>query len=329
MEPSSGYTQFTYYTRLWLSTLIRERKSYREIGRIMGRHHSTISREVKRNGYNYYRLRLYHPIIAEEKANERKEKCRQGKIKVGKFIDKLIETLLKESWSPDVIAGWLKRRGSCFAVSHETIYRYIYTHRRDLIKYLARRHRRRQWRGGKYKNRKKVLIPGRIFIEDRPKEVEKRHSFGHYEADTMVSRESKVALLIVVERKTRIMRLKKLKQKSAACVRDGIIEILKKYKKSIKTITYDNGTENVYHENINKNLKCRSYFCNPYHSWEKGSVENVIGLIRRFLPKKTDFAKITDGELRKIEKIINNRPRKLLKYETPKQVFRREWCNQV
>jgi IS30 family transposase len=329
MEPSSGYTQFTYYTRLWLSTLLREGKSFREIGRIMGRHHTTISREVKRNSYNNYRLRLYNPTVAEEKANERKSKCRQGKIKVGKFIDKLIETLLKDSWSPDVIAGWLKSRGSCFAVSHETIYRHIYTQRRDLIRYLARQHRRRQWRGGKYKNRKKVLIPGRVFIEERPKEVESRHRFGHYEADTIISRESKVALLIVVERKTRIMRLKKINQKSAIHVRDGIIEILKKYKKSVKSITYDNGTENVYHEYINRKLQCSSYFCNPYHSWEKGSVENVIGLVRRFLPKKTDFAKITEEELRRIEKIINNRPRKLLKYETPRQVFRREWCNHV
>jgi IS30 family transposase len=122
--------------------------------------------------------------------------------------------------------------------------------------------------------------------------------------------------------------LKKLKRKTAACVAEGVWELLGYYKECVKTITYDNGTENVLHEKINTKLKCKSYFCNPYHSWEKGSVENAAGLVRRYFPKKTDFSRITDAQLNRVEKQINNRPRKLLNYETPQQVFRREWCNQ-
>ncbi len=328
MEPSSGYTRFNYHIRVWLSMLITEVKSCREIAKRMGMHHTSISREIEKNGFRHYKAKLYHPWIAEQKAQERKMRARSGKIRPGTILEKLIVSLIKDDWSPDAIAGWLKRSDSAYRVSHETIYRYIYTHRRDLIEYLARRHKRRQWRGGKYKNRKKVIISGRVFIEKRPKAVERRWDFGHYEADTIVSRESKAALLILIERKSRKIRLKKLKRKTAACVAEGVWELLGYYKECVKTITYDNGTENVLHEKINTKLKCKSYFCNPYHSWEKGSVENAAGLVRRYFPKKTDFSRITDAQLNRVEKQINNRPRKLLNYETPQQVFRREWCNQ-
>jgi transposase, IS30 family len=329
MEPSSGYTQFTYQMRIWLSILLKLGKNYREIGRILKMHHTSISREIEKNGFKHYNARMYHPLIADLNAQERKKEARNGKIRAGTRLEKLITRLIKDYWSPDAIAGWLKRSDSMYTVSHETIYRYIYTHRRDLIPYLARRHRRRQWRGGKYKCRKKVIISGRTFIEERPKAVEKRREFGHYEADTIVSRESKPALLVVIERKSRKIRLKKLKRKTAALVAEGMSELLGYYQESVKTITYDNGTENSFHQRINKKLKCKSYFCNPYHSWEKGSVENAAGLVRRYFPKKTDFAKVTEKQLKRVENLINNRPRKLLKYETPQEVFRREWCSLV
>lgn len=329
MEPSSGNTRFNYQMREWLSILLTLEMTCREIGRIMGMHHTSISREIKKNSHMTKNGMKYQPFIADTIAEERRARSRNGKIREGTRLERLIERLIKDSWSPDAIAGWLRRSDSAYVVSHETIYRYIYEQRRDLIQYLARRHRRRQWRGGKYKNRKKTHIPGRKFIEKRPKSIESRKEFGHYEADTIVSRESKSALLVVIERKSRKIRLKKLKRKTAALVAEGMSDILGYYQESVKTITYDNGTENSFHQIINKILKCKSYFCNPYHSWEKGSVENAAGLVRRFFPKKTDFAKVTEKQLKRVEKLINNRPRKLLNYETPQEVFRREWCNQV
>ncbi len=329
MEPSSGYTRFNYQMREWLSILLTLGKSYREIGRMMGMHHTSISREINKNSHMTKKGKMYQPFIADTISEERREGSRNGKIREGTRLERLIERLIIDSWSPDAIAGWLKRSDSMYVVSHETIYRYIYEQRRDLIQYLARRHRRRQWRGGKYKNRKKTLIPGRVYIEERSRSADKRHEFGHYEADTIVSRESKAALLIVIERKTRKLRLKKLRRKTAANVAEGVCDLLRHYRESVKTITYDNGTENSFHLLINKKLKCKSYFCNPYHSWEKGSVENAAGLVRRYFPKKTDFTKVSEEQLRRVEKQINNRPRKLLNYETPQEVFRREWCNQA
>jgi IS30 family transposase len=293
---------------------------------MLGKHHTTISREVARNGIIRYQKQLYNPVIAHEKAMDRCRKLKGSKILTNSQLQRYIESLLKHTWSPDAIAGYLRTHRAKWYVSHETIYKFIYRYNRAWIQYLARHHRRRQWRGGKYTNRKKVIIPGRVFIDKRPKEVAARKTFGHFEADTIISRESKASILVLLERRSRSVKLRKLNQKTAQCVSQGIQRILGYYKDIVKTITYDNGTENAYHKTTNKNLHCKSYFCNPYHSWERGSVENVIGLVRRFLPKKTDFSKISQKRLHAIEKIINKRPRKLLHYRTPDELFQNEWC---
>ena len=181
--------------------------------------------------------------------------------------------------------------------NYESIYQWIYGDRRDLIRLLARSHRVRRKRGSA-KNKRAVRVPNRVMIESRPASVANRNEPGHWEADTAVSRQSKFAIALVIERKSRLCRLTLIEAKTAQNMHQAMIKSLSKIpSKLLKTITYDNGTENAKHEATNRALKIKSYFCNPYHSWEKGSVENCIGLVRRVYPKKTDWALITQSDL--------------------------------
>jgi len=237
---------------------------------------------------------------------------------------------LKLGWSPEQIAGRLKQLSSDATVSPEAIYQYVYDvgvrKRIDLVPCLPRRHRKRfpKWHTRKHQ---KSHIPSRIAITERPKVVEHRKQLGHWEADTVVSRESLAVLSVAAERKTRMVKIGKLGRKSAPEFRASLNRRLSRIPQPMRrTITYDNGSENVEHEKVNAVLGTRSFFCNPYHSWEKGTVENLIGLIRRFLPKKTDLATITASQVRLIERRLNNRPRKCLNYQTPNEVFLSECC---
>ena len=232
---------------------------------------------------------------------------------------------LKIGWSPELIAGSLPLHYSRLAISHEAIYQYIYDKhirkQHDLVTYLVRAHKKRHNRGHSRKHRKSH-IPNRISIEERPRHIEKRIQPGHWEADSMVSRQSKPAIAVMVERKSRFVLLEKLLRKTSLNFSSAIHSRLIDYPRHLRrTITYDNGSENVDHGITNKHLSTKSYFCNPYCSWEKGSVENSIGLVRRYLPKKTDFAKLSHQELTRIEYLLNSRPRKCLKFRTPLQVF--------
>lgn len=326
MPESSGCTHFDYQMRQWLSMLLSKGHSYRCIGQILNMNHTSISREISRNSIIINNGTWYDPHEAQKKANVRAHEKRGCKIARDKWLSGFVESKLKSTWSPDAIAGYLGTNEKGIYVSHETIYKYIYREKREWISYLALGHKKRRRRTGKYGNRKKVLIPGRILIDKRPKGVSARKVFGHFEADTFISRSSKAAVLIAIERKTRKIRLKKLSSKSAVCVKESMVEVLYVNRNIVKTITYDNGTENVKHQEINDVLQCKSFFCNPYRSWERGSVEQAIGLVRRFIPKGSDLSLLTNIEIKKIERTINSRPRKLLNYKTPNQVFSEEWC---
>jgi len=246
------------------------------------------------------------------------------------WIRGYVARTLKLGWSPEQIAGRLKQLSSGATVSPEAIYQYVYDpqarKRIDLVPYLPRRHRKRFFKGHTRKHQKSH-IPSRIAITERPKAVERRKQLGHWEADTMVSRASLAALSVAAERKTRMVKIGKLAQRSAPEFRASLNRRLSRYPQPARrTITYDNGSENVEHEKVNAVLGTKSFFCNPYHSWEKGTVENLVGLIRRFLPKKTDLATITASQVRLIERRLNNRPRKCLNYQTPNEVFLSECC---
>ena len=294
-----------------------------EIARIIGRDKSTISRELLRNKSPVYDC--YLPHKADRRAKERKCKSGQRPRLKNRELMAYVVRKLKMGWSPELISGRWSKEHPSVSISGEAIYQFIYNKKQhkeeDLTVYLPRFHRKRLPRGHSRKHRKSH-IPQRISIEQRPQYIERRGQPGHWESDTIVSRQSLAAVAVMLERTSRVIHLKKIKQKSSALFSLAIEDRLKSYPSRLRrTITYDNGSENVEHRKTNKKLGTQSYFCNPYHSWEKGSVENAVGLVRRFLPKKTDFAKITQHHLNRIEYLINDRPKKCLDFQTPLEVL--------
>ena len=294
-----------------------------EIARIIDRDKSTISRELLRNKSPVYDC--YLPHKADRRAKERKCKSGQRPRLKSREIMAYVVRKLKLGWSPELISGRWSNEHPSISISHEAIYQFIYNKKQhkeeDLTVYLPRFHRKRLPRGHSRKHRKSH-IPQRISIEKRSQYIERRRQPGHWESDTIVSRQSLAAVAVMLERTSRVIHLKKIKQKSSALFSLAIEDRLKSYPSRLRrTITYDNGSENVEHRKTNKILGTQSYFCNPYHSWEKGSVENAVGLVRRFLPKKTDFAKITQHHLNRIEYLINDRPKKCLDFQTPLEVL--------
>lgn len=206
-------------------------------------------------------------------------------------------------------------------IGYEAIYQYIYEDAPDMIKYLPRSHRKRYPRGHSHRHCRSH-IPERTPLDERPIDVERRDTIGHWEGDTMVSRKSKVALQILIERKSRYAQLTRLNRKTATEMANAVISRLGVLPADARqTITLDNGSENTEHLGITEVLGTKTYFCAPFHSWEKGSVENMAGLVRRFFPKKTDFALITHEQIESVESLLNNRPRKCLNYATPMEVL--------
>lgn len=296
-------------------------KSLREIAALLGRHHSSLSRELRRNKSRLFDSRGYWPAQAQIKARKRKSKAsRKPRLRNAQIRSYVVEKL-KKFWSPELIAGRIPLDLPGLKISHEAIYQFIYEDAWELFPFLARKHKRRRLRFN-HKKPKQLEIPDRTFISQRPEAINQRFEFGHWEGDSMVSRANSVSLHALLERKSRYLKLTKILRNSSECVRNAVIRKLAPLKKSARqSITYDNGPENSNHLQINRELKIQSYFCNPYHSWEKGSVENSIGLVRRFIPKKTDLEKVSTTEFIQIQNLINNRPKKCLNYQTPKEAF--------
>ena len=292
--------------------------SHDQIALDICRSKSTVTRELKRNlspsgG-------LYSAWEATDLSRARKQKAGQRERLKDAALRLYVREKLEAGWTPEIISGWLRRRGS-ITISHEAIYQWIYADASELIGCLPRRHRKRLSRGHSRKHQRSH-IPNRIGIDKRPASADDRSEFGHWEADSIVSRASKAALNVTLERKSRHLCLTKLPQKSAGHTSRAMVSRLSSFPAEARlSITYDNGSENTEHEAVNKVLGTDSYFCAPYHSWEKGAVENINGLIRRYIPKGTDIEKITEEQIRWIEWQLNNRPRKCLDYRTPAEVF--------
>jgi IS30 family transposase len=323
--PKQHYRHVFKEERDMIAVLRGQGVNLSEIARRLGRDKGTICRELKRNGAPI-NTGYYLPHKANERSkNRNSETHRRQRLKEPR-IRRYVRERLWAGWSPELTAGrWSKLHPEC-PVSYEAIYQWVYTDAREIIPFLVRAHKRRLRRG--YSRRHtKAHIPNRIPLSERPAKANSRREVGHWETDTAVSRQSLAAIQISAERKTRYSKLAKLSRKSAEAMRQAQVRRFSRMEKTIvRSFTYDNGSENTEHELVNQALGIRSYFCAPYHSWEKGTVENTIGLIRRFLPKKTDFATITDKELRKIERWLNNRPRKCLNFNTPAEALRRERC---
>lgn len=323
------FKHLTIEDREKIQSMMWEKRSIREIARVIGRSPSSISREVNRN---VPLKRSYRPRLANERAEEkRKSRGRKLRLKCT-FIRRYVIRNLKGGYSPEQIAGRLSKDHPEFSLSHEAIYQYIYSQvyrngygkmklgYHDLRPYLKRRHKRRTKKGMRKSQR--IWRPKGISIDLRPKEIESREILGHWETDSMVSKKSRVGLNTLVERKTGLVFITKVKDGTSETTKDVVVERLGTLPKRFrKTITSDNGSENFAYDEAEKILELDWYFAHPYHSWERGTNENTNGLIRWYLPKGTDFATISNETIRLIEDALNNRPRKRLGWKTPLEAF--------
>jgi len=288
------------------------------MGRRLNRSHSSISRELRRNlwcGKHYY-------VRSAQEMYERRLKRRAQRFRLkNQNVRDYLRKKLPLGWTPELIAGRLKHYDPGHYVCHESIYQYIYKEAQELIRFLPRKHARRRTKHPYRTTAER--IKNRVSIHLRPPAVNARWVVGHWESDSVVGGDRQCGLNVMVERATRLTHISRLKNKTAKETQKAIVRRLAKHPPSLRqSITYDNGSENVQHQQINDKLNSRSYFCEPYHSWEKGSVEQTNGLIRRPYPKGTDFSKVTPAELNALEKRLNNRPRKCLNYQTPYEAFR-------
>lgn len=324
----NNYKHLTADERDRIAVLRAEGKSLGDIAKALRRDKSTMSRELRRNRSPVYNC--YCANTAQRRVERRKREAGERERLKGPIIRRYVGAKLKKGWSPELIAGRLRREHPGLSISHEAIYQYIYNPEvlktQNLIPFLVRTHRKRLRRGHTKKHRKSH-IPGRVSIDQRPRHAEKRKQPGHWESDTMTSRQSTDAIGACLERCSRYLHLAKLSKNGSSEVRETINRRLSRHPPHMRrTITYDNGSENVEHHRVNKVLGTTSYFCNPYRSWERGSVENAIGLVRRYLPKKTDFSRVSKQQLKKIERLLNHRPRKCLDFKTPAEVFKDKCC---
>jgi transposase, IS30 family len=325
-----AYKQLSIEEREIIQLGVWGHKSIRMIAQELGRPASTVSRELKRNCPA--QRRVYLPRLAQTRAKSRiMERGQRDRLKNDE-IRSYVKTMLEINYSPEQIAGRIKIDLPGQSISYEAIYNYIYAQYyrngygrcvgEDLRIYLKRRHKTRHPKHIPFKPQR-LKIADAISISERPAKVELRQELGHWEGDSVVSRQSKFGLNTLVERKSGLVFITKIENGKAEVTANAVINrlnILPKNKK--RTLTLDNGSENAGHKLITEKLGTKCYFARPYHSWERGTNENTNGLIRYYFPKKTDFANVTDEQIKRVEEILNNRPRKRLKWLTPLEVFR-------
>lgn len=307
------YKQLTQRQRYQIWTGMRLGLEQREIAIEVGVHRSSISRELKRNRS----AGVYNPLIAEKLAQKRRTE--KGKRRIKAEVWKEIDERLRENWSPEQISGRRQVPGQ-YPVSHEWIYQHIYIDKKsggDLHTYLRCRKKRRK-RYGSY--RKRAAFAGfPKSIDERPAIVAERGRIGDMEIDTMVGKGHRQAIITIVDRRSKLLRMRKVVRKTAPIVAKVICEELRDL--MVHTLTSDNGCEFAHHNLISTELGTEYYFCHPYASWERGINENTNGLIRQFFPKKTRFDTITAAQVKQVEDKLNNRPRKTLQYRTPNEVY--------
>ena len=310
------FKQITTEERYIISHLRRQGVRQSEIARQLNRARSTIWREIRRN---CSRLGAYRPSKAVEKTNGRRARSRKkSRFTRGDFA--LVRALLKKKWSPDQISKELRLKKK-LAISHETIYRYVWKDKRrggKLFKHLRQALKRRRKRYGAYDSR--GLMAGKRPIDTRPLAAENRSRKGHCEMDTVLGRGSKHCILTMVDRKTGYLIIKKLRQRTTAEVNAQLLKMLGEEGQKIKTITADNGTEFHQFKQVEDQTGVEFYFARPYHSWERGSNENANGLIRQYLPKGKPMTHLTQGECDRIARELNERPRKRFGYRTPMEL---------
>ena len=319
------YNHLSIEERERIQKLLWQKKSIRYIAEELGRSPSSISREIRKN--NSKRKITYTPRLAHERALRKRSSRGQSKLDKDVVLHDYVTAHLKLGWSPEQVASTAPRE-----ISHEAIYQYIYAQiyrnghgnikpdKEDLRPYLARRKKRRTPQG--LRKSQRILKGDLPSIDNRPPVVNLRTEIGHWEDDLIVSRESADNLKTINERVSGLVFISRVPNGTAEAGDTIVSQRLKavpvQYR---KTLTRDRGKENVKYEKLSNELGIQIFFAHPYSSWERGSNENLNGLIRRFFPKKTDFQSVTDAEIQWVEYLLNSRPRKRLGWKTPYEVF--------
>lgn len=319
------YKQLTLAQRYQIESLLKVGLTQSEIANQLDVHRSTVSRELKRNTPKRGRTAFsYTGRSAQQKTDDR-HTSKTKEILLDETLKERIASLMKfEKWSPELISKRLIKDGE-HCVSHETIYRWIYLakfsnhrkHRRYKKLYKELRHSsRRQKRGNQQDSR--CAIKHRVGIDKRPDVVSDRSRIGDIEVDLMMGSNHKSALLVMTDRTTPVTMIEKLESKNADEINSKMVKRLTRFNSSwIKTITYDNGKEFAKHYEIADLLNAKTYFTRPYTSQDKGTVENRIGVIRRFFPKKTDLRKVPEQRVKEVERLLNYRPIRKFNYNNP------------
>lgn len=312
------YKHLALEQRFLINTHLQAGSSYSEIARELGCSPSTITREVKRNtGKRGYRYKQ-----ANEFARRRRSEASSVPRKMTESLWETVEQAIeRKRWSPEQIAGRFHRKG-IVTVSAKWIYRHIWKDRAEggkLFRYLRRRGKKANRRGRDGAGR--GLIPGRVDISERPEVVEDKSRVGDWEVDTITGSKHLGALVSAVDRRSKYTFLRKVGKKTAQEVGDALLECLGPVREFVHTITADNGKEFSGHARVAEGLCAGFYFAAPYHSWERGLNEHTNGLVREFFPKGKDLREVDPVEVREVEEMLNNRPRKALDYRTPAEVF--------
>ena len=303
-----NYTHLTEAERYQIKDCLQAGMTQKQIALAMNRSPATISRELRRNcGARGYRPKQAHELAwGRQGRNARRVEAE---------VWRAVEVALNKQHSPEQIAAQHR-------VSHESIYLYVYVNKAaggSLWQHLRSQKKRRKRILSGHDRRGQIV--NRRSLAERPAHIEARQHVGHWEADTVIGKNHQQAIVTLVERKSGFAKIMKVSRKSADLVSQAMIQLLEPFKAKVKTITFDNGKEFAFHQQIDAALQSISYFADPYSSWQRGSNENFNGLLRQYVPKKTDFSMISDNEIQRFENLLNHRPRKRLGFKTPAQVF--------
>ena len=304
------YKHLSQAERYQIHALMKAGHDQSQIAKLLDRHKSTISRELSRNTGS----RGYRPKQACEMSADRAQNSRNAST-VAPWVKEQANALLRVQWSPEQIASQLP-------ISHETVYQHVYADKAQggaLWKNLrCQKQKRERYAGGR---ERRGQIPNRRPLSDRPLHIEARKQVGHWECDTVIGANHKGAVVTMVERKSGYAVMAKVTNKTSALVSSAIVDKLQPLAARVKTLTFDNGKEFAGHAYIDEQLQSTAYFARPFASWERGSNENLNGLLRQYVPKKRAMSTVTDKEIRMIQNRLNNRPRKRLGFKTPAEVF--------
>ncbi len=313
------YNHINTTQRIELATLHRNGYSINQISKQLKLHRSTIYRELKRNS----RPRgSYEAYYANNLSEIRKERFAKNRKFTSQMIILIKEKLEKQQWSPEQINGYCIQNNIPM-VSHERIYQYIHEDKENggkLFEHLRTGKKKYKKRYGKHKNRK-IIIKNKVSIDERPEIINNKERYGDWEIDTIIGKNHKGAIVTVVERKSSFILIRKLKGKNASELAIETIRLMMPYKELVHSITSDNGLEFANHEYIAQKLNAQFYFAHPYSSWERGLSEYSNKLIRQYIPKKSSFNEFSNDYLNEVNMKLNNRPRKLLNFNSPLNVF--------